>query len=231
MESEKMNTIAWNYLGMVRYSEGLGLQRDFHGKFRSGAFGRSGFLLMLQHYPVITNGRFGSGDNFLLPKAEIEKRGVEVFSTERGGDVTFHGPGQLVAYPIIDLRAFNMGAKSYVCALEECIIRLLGGFGIDAARREGYPGVWAGEEKIASIGVAVKNGITMHGCAVNMNTDLDYFSLIVPCGIHGAGVTSVKNILGAETDIESAAESFALVFGDVFNINPERFADRECMTS
>lgn len=224
-----MKTIGWDYLGMVSYAAGLELQSSMHAKLRargssssSGSLGSDGFLIMLEHYPVITDGRFGRGTNFLLPESEIEKRGVEVFSTGRGGDVTFHGPGQLVAYPIINLREFNLGARLYVHALEEVIINLLRGFGIDGARREAYPGVWAGEEKIASIGISVKNGITMHGCAININTDLGYFSMIVPCGIEGAEVTSIQEILGEEQAVALAAESFARIFGDVFKISPEK---------
>lgn len=218
---------------MVRYSDGLELQSSLHAKLRmrSVGSGNEGFLVMLQHYPVITDGRFGRGENLLLPQSEIEKRGVEVFTTGRGGDVTFHGPGQLVAYPIINLRGFNLGVKSYVRALEETIILMLRQFGIDGARRDGYPGVWAGGDKIASIGVSVKNGITMHGCAVNVNTDLDYFSMIVPCGIEGAGITSVKKIRGVETDIEDVSGKFASVFGEVFKINPERLSGPASMTA
>lgn len=213
-------TIACSFLGTVRYADGLALQREIHEKVRQGEYVSDGALLLLEHYPVITNGRFGKDDNFVLPVKELEKRGIDVFRTERGGDVTFHGPGQLVSYPIIDLRAFNLGAKAYVRALEETLIRVLGEFGISSGRRKGYPGVWTDKGKIASIGVAVKNGLTMHGCALNVNTDLDYFSLIVPCGIKNARVTSIKEFTGKGYEVEDVSELFVRKIGEVLNTSP-----------
>lgn len=218
--------VKWDYLGLLEYSSGLTLQNEYHRKLKEKDCG-DGFLFLLQHYPVITDGRFGKGGNFLLPEEEITKRGVQVYRTERGGDVTFHGPGQLVAYPIISLRGFNLGAKSYVRALEETLILLLSEYGIGAERREGYPGVWTGGGKIASIGVSVKNGITMHGCALNVNTDLSYFSLIVPCGIEGAGVTSMENLLGRDFDVTGVSDRFVRCFCEVFKIHAEKLADPE----
>ena len=153
----------------------------------------------------------------MLPPEELEKRGVGVYKTERGGDVTFHGPGQLVAYPIIDLRAFGLGAKSYVRGLEETIIRLLTDYDMKGVTMEKFPGVWAYGGKIASIGVSVRNGITMHGCAFNVNTDLSYFSMIIPCGLEGVMITSLKDILGEEIDFGAVMRSFVRHFGEVFN--------------
>jgi len=213
-------TIACSFLGAVKYAEGLALQREIHEKVRKDDYVSDGALLLLEHYPVITNGRFGKDDNFVLPVKELEKRGIEVFRTERGGDVTFHGPGQLVAYPVIDLRAFNLGAKAYVRALEETLIRVLDEFGISSGRKKGYPGVWTEKGKIASIGVAVKNGVTMHGCALNVNTDLDYFSLIVPCGISDAQVTSIKGLTAKEYEVEDVSELFVRKIGEVLNTSP-----------
>jgi lipoate-protein ligase B len=216
MDSEIKGIISWEYLGTVSYSEGLTLQKECRGRLRAGGFGEGGFLLLLQHPPVITDGRFGRGGNIILTPESIEKRGIEVYKTERGGDVTFHGPGQLVAYPIIDLRAFDLGAKSYVRALEETIIRVLGDFGLHSVSMEGYPGVWAYGGKIASIGVSVSGGVTMHGCALNVNTDLSYFSMIIPCGLEGVIITSMKDILGQEVDIDTVTQSFTRRFGEVF---------------
>src|SRR5690606_27724096 len=141
------------------------------------------------------------GGNFLLPEDEIKRRGVEIHRTGRGGDVTFHGPGQLVSYPIIRLRDFGLGARAYVRALEETIIRTLADYGIEGGRRDGYPGVWTAGRKIASIGVAVRGGVTMHGSALNVNTDLSYFSLIVPCGITDVTVTSMNEILRKKLNV------------------------------
>ena len=216
MDSDAKGIISWQYFGTVRYSDGLSLQNERWERLRREGPGAGGFLLLLEHFPVITDGRFGRGGNIILSEHELGKRGVETYKTERGGDVTFHGPGQLVAYPIIDLRAFNLGAKSYVRTLEETIIRLLRDYDIKGVCMEGYPGVWAYGGKIASIGVSVRNGITMHGCAFNVNTDLAYFSMIVPCGLEGVMITSLKDILGEEIDFGAVARSFVRYFGEVF---------------
>ena len=177
----------------------------------------SGYLFLLEHYPVITNGRFGNDDNFVLSVSQIEKLGIEVYKSERGGDLTYHGPGQLVCYPIINLRAFNLGVKAYIALLETVIINLLSEFNIDSYRREGYPGVWTNGQKIASIGVSVKNGITMHGSALNVSTDLDSFSLIVPCGISDVQVTSMERVLDAQVPMKDVVASFIKHFKIVFN--------------
>jgi len=205
--------ISCEWRGTVPYSDGLALQNEKAEAVRNG--GSGGSLLLLEHPPVLTDGRFGKGENFVAPEDEIRRRGVEMHRTGRGGDVTFHGPGQLVSYPVISLREFGLGARAYVRALEETIIRTLRDYGIDGARREGYPGVWTDGGKIASIGVAVRGGVTMHGSALNVNTDLSYFSLIVPCGISGVRVTSMQEILGRELDVEDVARSYARNFGEV----------------
>jgi len=187
MERE-FNQIEARRFGKIRYGDGLRLQEEYREKIRRGS-APIGFLLLLEHYPVITNGRFAKDNNYVLPISRIEERGIEVYRTERGGDLTYHGPGQLVAYPIINLREFKLGARAYIHSLEETLIKTLLVYGIDAVRKPDYPGVWVKEKggedraKIASIGVSIKNGITSHGCALNVNTDLSYFSLIVPCGI------------------------------------------------
>ena len=216
MDSDTKGVISWEYLGTVSYSDGLALQNERRERMRAGGSGADGFLLLLQHHPVITDGRFGRGGNIILTPEAMEKRGVELYKTERGGDVTFHGPGQLVAYPIINLRAFDLGAKSYVRALEETVIRVLGDFGMQGVNLQGYPGVWAYGGKIASIGVSVRSGVTMHGCALNVNTDLSYFSMIIPCGLEGVMITSMKEILGEEADIGAVTQSFTRRFGEVF---------------
>jgi lipoyl(octanoyl) transferase len=217
MDSDIKGVINWEYRGVVGYPDGLLLQNERRERLRSGGPGAGGFLLLLEHEPVITDGRFGKGGNIMLPPEVLEKRGVGVYKTERGGDVTFHGPGQLVAYPIIDLRAFGLGAKAYVRALEETIIRLLTDYDMKGVTMEKFPGVWAYGGKIASIGVSVRGGITMHGCAFNVNTDLSYFSMIIPCGLEGVMITSLKDILGEEIDFGAVMRSFVLHFGEVFN--------------
>ncbi|MCL4246366.1 MAG: lipoyl(octanoyl) transferase LipB [Candidatus Dadabacteria bacterium] len=213
VDSDIRLAISCEWRGTVSYADGLALQDKRAGAVRKN--GSGGTLILLEHPPVLTDGRFGKGGNFLLPEDEIKRRGVEIHRTGRGGDVTFHGPGQLVSYPIIRLRDFGLGARAYVRALEETIIRTLGDYGVEGERREGYPGVWTGGRKIASIGVAVRGGVTMHGSALNVNTDLSYFSLIVPCGITDVTVTSMKEMLGKELDVREVARRYALNFGEV----------------
>jgi lipoyl(octanoyl) transferase len=217
MSNIKKNSVIYEYLNLIRYKEALEVQESAFQDIRQSKSTKPGYLFLLEHYPVITNGRFGKGDNYVLPVSQIEDMGVEVFNTERGGDLTYHGPGQLVSYPIIDLRTFNLGVKAYINSLEQVLINLLADFGIDSYRRESYPGVWTNNQKIASIGVAVKNGITMHGSALNVSTDLDAFSMIVPCGISDVVVTSMEKTLGAEVHMRDVVKSFIKHFGTVFN--------------
>lgn len=216
MDSETSRVINWEYLGVVNYARGLALQNERRETLLREGPHEGGYLLLLEHNPVITDGRFGRGGNIMLPQEELGRRGVETYKTGRGGDVTFHGPGQLVAYPIIDLRAFGMGARSYVRALEETIIRTLGDYDLKGVSMEKLRGVWAYGGKIASIGVSVKNGITMHGCAFNVNTDLSYFSMIIPCGLEGVRMTSIREILDEEMDFGAVTRAFVRSFGDVF---------------
>jgi len=218
MDGSHTHTVIYKYLDRIRYKEALQIQQRACENIKSPKSETSGYLYLLEHYPVITNGRFGSDDNYVLPVEKIEELGVEVHNTERGGELTFHGPGQLVSYPIINLRAFNLGVKSYITLLEQVIINLLSEFGIESDRRDGYPGVWTQGQKIASIGVAVKNGITMHGSALNVSTDLDSFSLIVPCGISDVRVTSMEKELGSEVPMDGVVTSFIKHFKTVYNI-------------
>lgn len=216
MDSETKRVIKWEYLGVLSYAEGLEQQNARRETLLREGPHEGGYLLLLEHNPVITDGRFGRGGNIMLPPEELDKRGVETYKTERGGDVTFHGPGQLVAYPIIDLRAFGMGAKAYVRALEETIIRTLGDYDLMGVTMEKLRGVWAYGGKIASVGVSVRNGITMHGAAFNVNTDLDYFSMIIPCGLEGVRMTSLREILDEEIDFGAVTRAFVRSFGEVF---------------
>ncbi len=161
-------------------------------------------LILCEHPHVITLGKHGNSDNLLLPVENLRKRGVEFFYTDRGGDITYHGPGQLVVYPIFDLNAFEIGLKSYIFNLEEVIIRLLNDYGIKAERMSGATGVWLGADsdknarKICAIGVRSSHFVTMHGLALNVNTDLSYFSLINPCGFIEKGVTSIQKELNSD---------------------------------
>lgn len=217
MNIRKNNLVIYKDLGQIRYKEALKFQEAALENVKHSESKTPGYIYLLEHDPVITNGRFGKGDNYVLPVKQIEQMGVEVINTERGGDLTYHGPGQLVSYPIIDLRAFNLGVKAYIKSLEQVIIDLLSDFGIEAVRKEAYPGVWTNDQKIASIGVAVKNGITMHGTALNVSTDLDPFSMIVPCGINDVIVTSMEKTLGSSVNMNDVAENFLSQFAKVFN--------------
>jgi lipoyl(octanoyl) transferase len=249
-------------LGQVSYAEGLRLQRKLVDLRKAGAIGD--VLLLLEHSPVITLGRNAQATNVLASTEMLAARGVEVFECDRGGDVTFHGPGQIVGYPIFDLRQHDLrqhdlrghdgsqeessqfsvlssqktgpgslspgrrktlGAVDYVRRLEEVLIRTCGDFGIPTKRVAGLTGVWtetnrneagASERKIAAIGVHISRSVTSHGFALNVNTDLDYFDLIVPCGITAKPVTSMQKELGKELNISDVSEAISRNMGVVF---------------
>lgn len=165
-------------------------------------------LLLLEHDQVYTLGRRGSEADILLEAALLESRGVEVAHTDRGGLVTYHGPGQLVAYPILDLGP-NASAATYVAQLERAVIAFLAGFGIEAMTIEGLRGVWVGDRKVAAIGVHLAGGVSTHGVAINLDPDLSMFAGIVPCGISDRGVTSVREATGARIPLTLAAKRFA----------------------
>ncbi len=174
-------------------------------------------LVLLEHSPVITLGKSGQIENILLPGEELEKMGVSLYFTDRGGDVTYHGPGQLVAYPIIDLRKRGRDIQNYISGLEEVVIRTLADFSISAGRDSENVGVWVGEDKIAAIGVRVRKWITMHGLALNVNPDLRPFSFINPCGLPGKGVTSMQKELSREVPIEVVRNHLISHFAEVFD--------------
>jgi lipoyl(octanoyl) transferase len=209
-------------LGRVAYGTALDLQRTLQEMRKSGRIENT--LLLLEHPPVITLGRNARMANVLAPAEFLAQRAVELFEIDRGGDVTFHGPGQLVAYPIVDLRSFDpkVGAVEYVRRLEEVLIRTCGDFGIGAQRVKGLTGVWTyalrnkPEAKIAAIGVHISRAVTTHGFALNVSTDLDFFSLIVPCGITGKPVTSMERELQKTLAMEEVATAASRNFGRVF---------------
>jgi len=231
-------------LGTLNYAEGLRLQRKLVDLRKAGEIGD--VVLLLEHSPVITLGRNAKAVNVLASPDALAARGVEVFECDRGGDVTFHGPGQLVGYPIFDLRSHELlpldgdlrshsfagegaratqqprktlGVIDYVRRLEEVLIRTCGDFAIPTRRIAGLTGVWTESEmaaKIAAIGVHISRSVTSHGFALNANTDLSYFDLIVPCGITAKPVTSMAKELGRELDLNEVAQSVSRNFGSVF---------------
>jgi lipoyl(octanoyl) transferase len=241
-------------LGTVDYATGVRLQEKLVVLRKEGRVGD--ILLLLEHAPVITLGRNAKSINILASPESLAQRGVEVFECDRGGDVTFHGPGQLVAYPIFDLRGFpaaggirkTLGAIEYVRCLEEVLIRTCADFGIPAKRITGLTGVWTEassppafaesstqpdgrgrpsphgselphkpESKIAALGVHISRGVTSHGVALNVNTDLSFFDLIVPCGISSKPVTSMSKELERSISMQEVAHSLSRNFGTVFN--------------
>jgi lipoyl(octanoyl) transferase len=173
-------------------------------------------LLLLEHDPVFTLGRNARHENVLLPAEELRARGFEVFETGRGGDVTYHGPGQVVAYPILDLSPDRRDVRRYVRDLEEVMIRACAGYGIEGARVAGLTGAWVGSDKIGAIGVRIARWVTSHGFAFNVATDLSAFDLIVPCGIRGHGVTSLERLLGRTVPLDEVMDRLAGHFADVF---------------
>jgi len=202
-------------LGPTDYQSAWDLQRTV---FDLRACGRiSDVLLLTEHKHVYTLGKGGDENHLLASRDELRRQGVDVFHIDRGGDVTYHGPGQLVGYPILDLTGYYSDVHRYLRDLEETIIRTLGEFSISAWRDPQFTGVWVGNDKVAAIGVKVSRWITMHGFALNVNTDLSFFDRIIPCGIFHKGVTSMERLLGTKTplsDVEAAAtREFARVFG------------------
>jgi lipoyl(octanoyl) transferase len=190
-------------LGRRPYLEVLELQRDICRRRRSGELDQD-VLLLVEHEPVITLGRGLRPTSLPIPRAALERRGVGVVEVERGGDVTYHGPGQLVGYPILDLRQHREDVHWYLRQLENVLISALEELGVPAERNPGFTGVWTRGRKIASLGIHVKQWVTFHGFALNVTTDLSYFDLIVPCGIQGVVMTSVAREQGAG---RSAGES------------------------
>ncbi len=179
-------------------------------------------LLFTEHQPVYTIGRSGDPNHLLANPSELQERGIDFFYNDRGGDVTFHGPGQLVGYPILDLRKYYQDLHRYLRDLEGVIINVLGRFGIRGSRIEGYTGVWVGNDKICAIGIKTSRWVTMHGFALNVSTDLSYFDRIIPCGIFEKGVTSMQELLGREVTINEAVPELLREFAGVFHVSIER---------
>jgi lipoyl(octanoyl) transferase len=199
-------------LGRVAYQDALELQQSLVAERRAGRIGD--VLLLLEHPHVITFGRRSetARSNLLAAPARLAELGVELHETGRGGDVTYHGPGQLVAYPILDLKPDRADVYNYVRNLEEVMIRASASFGVQAGRIEGLTGAWVGGSKIGAIGVRISRWITSHGFAFNVNTDLDYFNLIVPCGIRDHGVTSLAKELGHPIDMADVEDRIVAEF-------------------
>lgn len=198
---------------LVEYREGLKLQKLYEEKSLNG---KTDSLLLIEHYPVITIGRSGKKSNVLINEKELEDKGISVYHTDRGGDATYHGPGQLVGYPILNLRFYKKDVKWYVQSLERVLIRTLNEYEIKAEMIPKLIGVWVNSKKIASIGVRIRKWITSHGFALNVNNDLTPFSYIIPCGIKDVEITSMKEILNREVNMGNLKEIIVEKFKEIF---------------
>ena len=201
-------------LGVTDYVDAWDLQGDIARQRSEGSL--SDTLLLLEHPHTFTLGRRGKGSDVLLGDDALERLGIKVCRVDRGGEVTYHGPGQIVGYPIVDIRPLG-GPVRYVRTLEVVLINALRDFGLEAERDEGLTGVWVGQEKIAAIGVKVSRGITTHGFALNVNPDLSYFQHIVPCGIQDGGVTSMERLLREAVPLEQVTLRLVHHFGLLFH--------------
>lgn len=228
------NKVEYRDLGAMPYKEAWDLQTALHQEIvaqklahrgqEPGSYPQRHHLLFVEHPPVYTLGKSGSMENLLLSAAEMEARGIAFYPINRGGDITYHGPGQLVGYPILDLECFFTDVHRYVRNLEEVMIRTLGDYGIAGGRIEGYTGVWIEDDaplkrKICAIGVHLSRWVSLHGWAFNVNTDLEYFDNIVPCGIidEDKTVTSLAKELGREVDFETVKQQVKFHFSEVFD--------------
>jgi len=202
-----MSSFDVRHLGRVPYGEALDIQARLVAERQAGRIGDT--LLLLEHDPVFTLGRNARKENVLLPDDVLRARGFALFETGRGGDVTYHGPGQLVGYPILELAPGRRDVHRYVRDLEEVMIRTCGDLGVSAERMPGLTGVWVGDRKIGAIGVRIARWVTSHGFALNVSLDLEPFGLIVPCGIRGRGVTSLERCLGRLVAMDTVADRAA----------------------
>lgn len=204
------------YLGSCEYKEAYAYQRQLICK-------RMGYkipdtIILLHHPPVLTIGREGTRGHILVSPGVLRREGILVYDTDREGDITYHGPGQLVGYPILDLKQHDGGIRRVIQNCEEVFIRVLRDLGLIGVRMDNYPGVWFGEENICAIGFGVSSGVTYHGFAFNVNTNLKHFGYITPCGRTGKGVTSLEKIFGRKIDEEDVRHKVVRHFGEVFHL-------------
>ena len=212
-----MRAIEVRRLGLLAYPEALALQRALVEDRRAGRVGD--LLLLVEHPHVLTLGVRGDGgrSHILATADALARRGIEVHEAGRGGDITYHGPGQVVGYPILDLKPDRCDVHRYVRDLEEVLIRTAADYGIEGGRIAGLTGVWVGQEKVAAIGVRIARWITSHGFAFNVSTNLDHFQLIIPCGIGDRGVTSLERLLGRTVEQADVEDRIASHFAELFS--------------
>ena len=211
-------------LGKIEYPEALSIQTEAFQKLIDAKIRKQSaenILFLCEHFPVITLGKNGLASNLLVSDLMLETQGISLYKTNRGGDITFHGPGQITGYPVFDLESFGLGLRQYVETIEALIIRFLAMYGIRGERLPGATGVWLEPDterarKICAMGIKSSRFVTMHGFALNINTDLHYFSLINPCGFKDKGVTSLSNELDREINIELCKMQLVSLFGEMF---------------
>ncbi len=204
-------------LGLTDYKEVWDLQKEILDFKKKNKF--PDVILTTEHNHVYTLGKAGDRDHLLLNEEGLREKNISYYEIDRGGDLTYHGPGQIVCYPIFDLHNYTLDTHKYLRDLEEVVIRTLKEYGINSSRDEQYTGVWVGNEKICAIGIKISGWVTMHGLAFNVNTDLDYFGNIIPCGIFHKGVASMKKILGQEQNMTEVNEKLLQNFMQVFDIH------------
>ena len=219
----KVTFVSW--LGCLDYGNALELQMRICAS-KKQAF-KEDVLLLLEHPPTITLGRNGKWIHLIAPPETLNSRGIACHEVDRGGDITFHGRGQLVGYPILQLAAGERDVRLYMRNLEQSLIQVLAAYGIQGGRDEKYTGVWTCQGKIAAMGVHISRWITRHGFALNVNTDLSFYDLIIPCGIPGKAVVSMSSHLGRSIDIREVAEKYAVEFGAVFNRDMRWVAEQQ----
>jgi len=221
-----MKTITYKDIGLIDYQQAWDFQKKSHSEVFEGKQKNNGinYLIFCEHPHVYTLGKSGSESNLLINQIQLRAKDATFYKIDRGGDITYHGPGQIVGYPIIDLEMLGIGVKNYVFKIEETIIKTLKEFSINAERLEGATGVWlepnsAKVRKICAIGIKVSRAITMHGFAFNINTDLNYFNYINPCGFTDKSVTSLEKELGCKQDIEKVKKIVKEKFAEVFEVS------------
>lgn len=213
------------YLGILEYDQAFALQQELNLARQQGKIPDT--LIILEHHPCFTVGRKGGFEHILVGDDILNDEGIRVYETDRGGDITYHGPGQLVCYPIIDLKNYGKDLHVYARSLEEVVICTLKTFGIEADRKKEYPGVWAGASKIAAEGIMVNRWVTMHGTALNVNTNMRHFMHIIPCGISNFSVTSMEILKGHKFNMELVRQEMCRQFSSVFEIELQEIAPEE----
>lgn len=204
-------------LGEIPYDEALSFQFELAERVRDKK-GKETFLMLLEHSPVITVGKNGNQRNILIPDETLKRQGIEIRKIDRGGDVTYHGPGQLVGYPILSIAYHKKSIREYVRALEECLINTLACFGVKAELDPKYVGVWVNKAKIGFIGIRISKGITYHGFALNVNPDLNHFTYIKSCGIADRKITSLEQVAGKKISVADVSREFIKCYNSLFNL-------------